>query len=57
MIKILDSKSNNFQSKLNTMLSKRQSGVKKNISFDKVPDVTKPITLDDLTNPDKNEQK
>ena len=43
MIKILDCRSNNYQSKLNTLLSKRQSGVKKNTNIVKkiISDVRK----------------
>ena len=43
MIKILDCRSNNYQSKLNTLLFKRQSGVKKNTNIVKkiISDVRK----------------
>ena len=47
MIKILDCRSNNYQSKLNTLLSKRQSGVKKNTN------IVKKIIRDVRKNGDK----
>ena len=47
MIKILDCRSNNYQSKLNTLLSRRQSGVKKNTN------IVKKIIRDVRKNGDK----
>ena len=47
MIKILDCRSNNYQPKLNTLLSKRQSGVRKNTN------IVKKIIRDVRKNGDK----